>query len=114
MIFTPKRNINFNRDVVMNKVVIERKTEARLLGVIVDDKLTWSKHIIQVVRSKINNYIGIMYKLKYSILLQARLLMIISKLCTVTSEFLFLSMSGFLCKPNIDRILTVLKKPYEP
>ena len=77
MIFTRKRNINFNLDVVMNKVFIERKTEARFLGVIVDEKLAWSKHIIQAVKSKMSKYIGTMYKLKYSIPLQAQLLIYI-------------------------------------
>ena len=36
--FTRKRNIIFNLDVFMNKDFIERKTEERFLGVIVNLK----------------------------------------------------------------------------
>ena len=51
-------------EVVLNKVEIERKTEARFLGVIVDERLKWTKHI-EAVKSKTSKYIRVMYKLKY-------------------------------------------------
>ena len=45
MIFTRKR-IDFSGfNLSIDNTVIERKTEARFLGVIVDEKLTWQKHI---------------------------------------------------------------------
>ena len=39
MIYSRKRNTNSDPEVVLNKVKIERKTEARFMGVIVDEKL---------------------------------------------------------------------------
>ena len=43
MIFFRKRNIHLNLNVTINNVIIERKTEARFLGVIVDKKSKWTK-----------------------------------------------------------------------
>ena len=51
---------------------IERVTEARFLGVIIDEKLTWCKHIT-AVRLKMSRYIGIMFKLKRHLPLKVRL-----------------------------------------
>ena len=42
-------------------------------GVIVDEKLKWTKHI-SVLKSKMTKYLGIVYKLKFIIPLKARLL----------------------------------------
>ena len=71
IIFSRKRNVYFK--VVINKVNIERKTELRFLDVTVDEKLQWSKQI-RIIKSKMSQYIGVMYKLKHTIPLQARLL----------------------------------------
>ena len=46
----------------LNKL-IERKQEARFLGVIVDESLNWSKHV-KTIQCKMSRYVGIMYKLK--------------------------------------------------
>ena len=46
-----------------NNKIIEHVTEARFLGVIVDDKLNWTHHIKTVV-SKMSRYVGILYCLK--------------------------------------------------
>ena len=107
MIFTRKRNINLNLNVVINNIIIERKTEARFLGVIVDEKLKWTKHI-QAIKSKMSKYIGIMYKIKHSIPLKVRLLIYHS---FIQSHLNFCSIVwGFSCKSNIDSLLTVQKK----
>ena len=37
-----------NHTVIISNTVIERKSEARLLGVIVDAKLNWSSHIASI------------------------------------------------------------------
>ena len=42
---------------------IERKSESKFLGVILDEKLTWASHII-AVKSKMSRYIGVMCKVK--------------------------------------------------
>ena len=51
MIYTRKRNVNLDLSVVIIKVNIERKTEASFLGVIVDERLKWSKNI-QTIKSR--------------------------------------------------------------
>ena len=71
MIFSRQRNLIF-RDVVISGVTIERKTEARFLGVIIDNKLNWSQHI-SAMKMKMARYIGIMYKLNKYLPLEARL-----------------------------------------
>ena len=107
MIFTRKREVNLSLNVVINKTKIERKNEARFLGVIVDEKLNWTKHI-QAIKSKMSKYVGIMYKIKHSIPLQARLLIYHS---LVQSHLNFCSsVWGFSCKSNIDSLHTVQKK----
>ena len=58
MIYSRKRNTNSDPEVVVNKVKIERKKEARFLGVILDEKLKWTKHI-ETVKSKMSKYIGV-------------------------------------------------------
>ena len=42
----------------MANIEIHRKTEARFLGVIIDDKLTWTQHIVSL-RAKMSRYIYI-------------------------------------------------------
>ena len=69
MVFS-KRTIDTNFTVKIGNTLIERKSEARFLGVIVDEKLTWTKHI-KALRSKMCRYVGIMYKIKSSLPLQA-------------------------------------------
>ena len=61
MIFTnrPKTEI----DVKLNGTPIERSTCERFLGVLVDEKLSWSDHI-KMLASKISRNSGIIYKLK--------------------------------------------------
>ena len=58
-----RQNLQEDHEFKISGKVIERETEARYLGVIVDDKLTWSTHI-STVKTKMARYIGIMYKLK--------------------------------------------------
>ena len=72
MIFTRQNIETSNIEININGTKIERKTEARFLGVIIDEKLTWSHHIA-AVRLKMIRYVGIMYKIKNKIPLKARL-----------------------------------------
>ena len=50
---------------------IEQASSARFLGVIIDDKLSWSKHIT-AIKAKMSRYIGLLYKLKCTLPLAAR------------------------------------------
>ena len=69
MIFSTRR-LSTESDIKINNVSIERKREARFLGVIVDEKLNWGKHI-SAIRSKICRYIGAMYKIKTATLIDS-------------------------------------------
>ena len=50
---------------------IERKETAKFLGVIVDDKLNWRQHVM-VVKAKMSRYVGVLFKLKGILPIQAR------------------------------------------
>ena len=106
MIFSRQRNIgNFN--LVINKVPIELKSEARFLGVIIDDKLTFRKHI-SALKAKMSRYIGVMYKLKFLLPIKVRLLIYRS---FIQSHLNFCSLVwGFAAKSFINELLTIQKK----
>ena len=48
----------------INNEYIERETSIKFLGVILDENLTWNKHI-HVIENKISKNIGILFKAKY-------------------------------------------------
>ena len=82
MIFSRKINLG-NIEVTISNRKIERKSEARFLGVIVDENLKWTKHI-SALKSKMTKYLGIMCKLKFIIYL--------SKLSAIPLKFLLVCM----------------------
>ena len=45
MIFSRSRNIELPTPLIISKLPIERKREARFLGVIIDESLNWTSHI---------------------------------------------------------------------
>ena len=106
MLFSRKRNlesINFK----IKNLNIERKTEARFLGIIIDEKLDWSKHIT-ALKSKMSRYLGVMYKIKFTIPLKARLQIYHS---FIQSHLNYCSVVwGFSCNANIEKLLTLQKK----
>ena len=51
-----RSNAVLNLTVKIKNTIIERKSESKFLGVIVDDKLKWTKHV-NVVRSKMCRYV---------------------------------------------------------
>lgn len=108
MIFTRSRSPNleaFNPKI--NNIPIERKTVARFLGVLVDEKLTWTNHIA-ALRLKMARYVGIIYKLKNVLPLTARLTIYNS---LVQSHLNFCSLVwGTSCKSNIEKLFTTQKK----
>ena len=64
MIFAKNKNNSFDKFIPkLNNIPIARKNVARFLGVLVDDRLSWSNHIA-AIKSKMSKYIGILYKLK--------------------------------------------------
>ena len=106
LLFSRSRKIDY-QDVHIRGTKIERKTEARFLGVIIDDKLTWSKHI-SAVRTKMSRYLGILCKIKYMIPLNARLQIYHS---FIQSHINYCSLVwGFAKRSHIESIFTMQKK----
>lgn len=106
MIFTRQKMNNF-RDVYIAGTLIQRKSEAKFLGVIVDDKLTWSQHI-RSIKSKMSRHVGIMFKIKRFLPVQARMQIFHS---FVQSHINFCSLVwGFSSKSNIESLFMSQKK----
>ena len=107
MIFSRQKIDNYNLNLVIGNTQIHRKTEARFLGVIVDEKLNWTRHIT-ALKSKMSNYVGIMYKIKNLLPVRARLQIFHS---FVQSHINFCSLVwGFSAKTNIDALFASQKK----
>ena len=108
MLFTRARNTNL--DHFMPKVAnipIERKNVVRFLGVLVDDKLTWSNQIA-AIKVKMSKYIGVIFKLKSTLPLTVRLTIYNS---LVQSHLNYCSLLwGTSCKSNINKLFTAQKK----
>ena len=106
MIFS-KRKIENMRDVFISGIKIERKSECRFLGVIIDDKLCWAKHI-NAVKAKMSRYVGIMYRIKSLLPVKARLQIFHS---FVQSHLNFCPLVwGFASKRYIESLFTSQKK----
>ena len=96
-----------NLENLIGGVQINRVTEARFLGVIIDENLTWSKHV-NTVKVKMNRYVGIMYKLKRHLPMKARLQIYQS---FIQSHINFCSLVwGFTSKSHIDSLFTKQKQ----
>ncbi|KAL5249657.1 hypothetical protein ACHWQZ_G018500 [Mnemiopsis leidyi] len=107
MIFSRTR-LNLDRFTIsIDNTVIERKTRARFLGVIMDEKLTWAEHI-KAIKAKMTRYIGVMYKLKRLLPVSARLQVFQS---LVQSHLNFCSLVwGFASKNHIESLFTKQKQ----
>ena len=106
MIFT-RQNIQQNVNVMIGNTAIERKSETKFLGVIIDDRLTWTQHI-RAIKMKMSRYVGIMYKIKSQLPLQARIQIYHS---FVQSHVNYCSLVwGFAAKSNIESLFTSQKK----
>ena len=99
MIFSKTRNTELPKPLMIAETLIEHKHEARFLGVIMDESLNWSQHL-KTVQSKMARYIGIMYKIKKYLPLNARLQIFHS---FVQSHANYCSLVwGFSSKENIE------------
>ena len=107
MVFSRKRIDPSLLQVKIDNTVIERKKEARFLGVIVDEKLTWAKHI-NAVKTKMARFIGIMYKIKRLLPTKARLQIFQS---FVQSHLNYCSLVwGFAAKSHIESLFAKQKQ----
>ena len=76
----------------ISQTPIERKTETRFLGVIVDESLNWSRHVKTVI-AKMSRYVGIMYIVQNQKTTAPKSTTTdLPQLCPVTYQFLFVSM----------------------
>ncbi len=106
MLFSSQRT-DHDLNLAINNVPIQRVCEARFLGVIIDEKLTWTNHI-KALKSKMSRYVGIMYRIKSSIPLEVRIQIYHS---FVQSHLNFCSLVwGFSAKSNIETLFTKQKK----
>ena len=106
MVFTRLRKTQELNLLIDNKP-IKRVTEAKFLGVIVDDRLTWTSHV-KALKAKMSRYVGIMYKIKRHIPLAVRLQIYNSFVqCRVNYCCL---VWGFSSKSNIESIFSRQKK----
>ena len=107
MIFTKRRVDLSSLQVRIDNTPIERKAEARFLGVIVDEKLSWSSHI-KAVKTKMSRFIGVMYKIKRQLPIKARLQIFQS---FVQSHLNFCSLVwGFAAKSHIESLFASQKQ----
>ena len=51
----------------LNDNIIERENSLKFLGVIIDEHLTWEKHI-QLIENKVSKNVGVLYKISKLIL----------------------------------------------
>ena len=72
MILSRSRSIDLPNSLIIANTPIELKSEAKFLGVIIDESLNWSRHV-KTVLIKMSRYVGIMYKIKRYLPLMARL-----------------------------------------
>ena len=107
MLFSRKRVDTSSVQVRIDGTEIGRKHEAKFLGVIIDEKLTWASHI-RALRTKMSRYIGVMYKLKKMLPLSVRLQIYQS---FVQSHLNFCSLVwGFAAKSNIESLFSRQKQ----
>ena len=106
MIFSV-RKIDYIGDIIIGNTKIERKSESRFLGVIIDDKLCWAQHI-KAMKAKMSRYVGIMYRIKSLLPTKARLQIFHS---FVQSHLNFCSLVwGFAAKNHIESLFSSQKK----
>ena len=106
MIFS-RQKVDIPRGMFIANEKIERKHEARFLGVIMDDKLAFSTHI-QTLKSKMSRYVGVMYRLKWLVPTKIMLQIYHS---FIQSHLNFCSLVwGFTAKSNIDSLFSSQKK----
>ena len=107
MMFCKNRVDLSSLQVRIDNTPIARKTEARFLGVIVDEKLSWASHI-KAIKTKMSRFIGVMYKIKRQLPIKARLQIFQS---FVQSHLNFCSLVwGFAAKSHIESLFATQKQ----
>ena len=63
IVFGRKNIMNNNSELLIDNTVIAKVHSSKFLGIIIDEKLKWQKHI-NVVANKVRKYLGVIYKIK--------------------------------------------------
>jgi hypothetical protein len=66
MLFHAHKNEDTNFTISINDITIERVSSCKFLGVLIDSKLNWKKHITYL-QSKLSCAIGLIYRIRYKI-----------------------------------------------
>ena len=107
MFFSRARNLELPNILRKSDFPIECVTEGRFLGVIVDENLTWSRHI-KSIRTQMAHYIGLMYTLKKELPFKVRIQIYHS---FVQSHINYCSLVwGFWAEANIESLFRAQKK----
>ena len=102
-----RSKVDCDINLTINNVIIERKKEARFLGVILDENLTWGAHIAGI-KQKMSRYVGIIYKLKNKVPLSVRIQIYHS---LIQSHLNYCSIIwGFAAKTHIAGLFSAQKK----
>ena len=64
MVFGKTRSVLSNCHIYINDIELEQVSSNKCLGVYIDNKLNWHKHILHV-KNKIAKSLSIMYKVTY-------------------------------------------------
>lgn len=64
MIFRKPNSIDLDINLSINGIQIERVKTFKFLGLMLNEKLTWSDHFV-MIKTKVNKSIGILHRLKY-------------------------------------------------
>jgi len=106
MLFS-RQHVQQSPTVSINNVQINRVNEAKFLGVILEEKLTWSSHI-KALKVKMARYVGIMYRIRSHIPLKVRVQIFHS---FVQSHLNFCSLVwGFAARSHINSLFSQQKK----
>ena len=67
MMFSPNKNVSLEDfSLSIDNQLINRISNTKVLGVIIDDELKWNEHILYV-KNKISKVIGIMYRVRHKL-----------------------------------------------
>ena len=107
MIFARQRIDLSGIELKIRNTYIERKSECRFLGVIMDEKLNWTHHIA-AINLKMSRYLGIMFRIKHRLPIKVRIQIFH---CFVQAHLNYCPLLwGFSAKSHIQSLFTKQKR----
>ena len=100
------KNINLDFDIQIDKVPIDRVSSTKFLGVYIDAQLNWAVQL-NIVKSKIVKGLGILYRLKYKLTEDAKLVLYSTLILPHLTYCC--SVWGNTCKSRLNNIITLQK-----